>query len=477
MNRVVSYPIHKEAVLQKDYEVKARAMGEEDWTELSTYRVKVDMHDVQNASMVYFDFEGEVEIEISGPWYLYQVDIRPLSKEIRCSCDTKKVRFTLNKPANLSIEFNKDRNHNLHLFAGRIEEDIPDIKEDNTLIIHGSSDRLNSFGGEIVRKLSSMPKGRTLYIEPGIHYINEVTMRLPSDTKVYLAGGCIIIGAFLCSNVENIRIYGRGIIDQADFARFSGINGIRLSHARNIQIEDLIFINPPHYTVYIGGSRNILLRNMKAFSCEGWSDGIDIMSSQDILVQDGFLRNSDDCIAIYGRRWDYNGDSKHITIKGLTVWADVAHPLMIGTHGDYENDGNVIENIHFENIDILEHNEYQSGYLGCMAMNAGDKNTVRNICYENIRIEPFRHGKLFDIQVKCNPDYNPAPGKRIEHIMFRNIEYKGSGEVTSQINGYNEDFIVNDVSFHNIIINNDKVHTLQEANIEAGKYAYNIKID
>lgn len=56
MNRVVSYKVHKEAVLQKDFKVKVRALGEENWTELSTYRVKVDMHDVQNASMAYFDF-------------------------------------------------------------------------------------------------------------------------------------------------------------------------------------------------------------------------------------------------------------------------------------------------------------------------------------------------------------------------------------------------------------------------------------
>ncbi|HWT74184.1 MAG TPA: hypothetical protein VN258_05620 [Mobilitalea sp.] len=95
MERVISYPAPKNAVLQNDYMVKVRPNGEESWIVLPTYRVKVDMHDVHNASMAYFDFEGEVEIEISGPWYIYQVDIRPLSKEINYSCDTKKVHFTL----------------------------------------------------------------------------------------------------------------------------------------------------------------------------------------------------------------------------------------------------------------------------------------------------------------------------------------------------------------------------------------------
>jgi len=300
---------------------------------------------------------------------------------------------------NLSIELNKDRNHNLHLFAGKLEDDKPDKESENTLVIQGGMERLNSFGNEVVKKLASMPKGRTLYIEPGIHYIRESTMKLPSDTNVYLAGGCIIIGAFVCSGVENVRIYGRGIVYQADFQRYGGTNGIRLSNAWNI------------------------------------------------------------------------------FIRGLTVWADVAHPLNIGTHGDYENNGDIIENIQFEDIDILEHNEYQAGYLGCMAINVGDKNTARNIRYKDIRIEPIKHGKLLDIQVKCNTDYNPAPGKRIENIQFEEIRYTGSGEVTSEIKGFNPEYIVNEVGLHNILINGKKVNSLKDANIEVGEFAYNIAID
>jgi hypothetical protein len=460
MNKIVCYPVHSAAILQKDYSVKVRALGEKDWNELATYCVKVDMHDVHMASMSYFDFEGEVEVEISGPWYIYQVDIRPLSKNIEYICDTKVVRFILNNPMNLSIELNRDRYHNLHLFAGRMDHDIPNKYGDNVLLIRGSMDKPDSIGGETMKRLESMPKGRTLYIEAGMHYIFESTLKLPSDTNIYLEGGCTVIGSLVCSNVENVNIYGRGMIYLADFPRMGGMNGVRISHSQNISVKDLIFINPPHYTIYVGGSSGIRIQNIKAFSCEGWSDGIDIMSSQNILVEGGFLRNSDDCIAIYGRRWSYNGDTRNIVIKDLTVWADVAHPLNVGGHGD-----------------ILEHNEYQYGYLGCMAINAGDKNTVRNITYENIRIEPFKRGKLLDFRVLFNPKYNPTPGKRIENIVLKNIQYHGSGEVTSTIQGYSEEFIVDGVYLKDIIINDKKAITLEEANIEWGVFAKNISIE
>lgn len=476
MSRLVNHPVHKQAVLRGDIRVRVCLKGTEDWREIYVYNIKVNMHDVQCASMAYFDFIGEVLVEISGPWYIYQADIRPLSRKIKYSCDTKTLRFILSEPANLSIELNKDRNHNLHLFAGRAEEDVPSRDKADTLVVKGNLSGYSSFGNELIKELEEMPAGRTLFLEPGIHFVRENIFTVPSDTDIYLAGGCILIGGIVCSGTENIHIYGRGIIYQADFQRYSGINGIRLSNVSNILIEDIIFINPPHYTIYIGGSQDIVINNIKAFSCEGWSDGIDIMSSENIRIQGGFLRNSDDCIAIYGSRWKYRGDSRNITVKGLVVWADVAHPLNIGTHGNHEENGDFIENITFEDIDILEHNEYQAGYLGCMAINPGDKNTVRNICYKNIRIEPFIHGKLLDFQVKYNPDYNPAPGRRIEHVYLKDIYYNGINEVTSMIRGYNEEYYVENIVVENLVINGERIKSVEEANIEIGEYAYNIKI-
>ncbi|KWX72456.1 hypothetical protein AMQ84_24600 [Paenibacillus riograndensis] len=43
-------------------------------------------------------------------------------------------------------------------------------------------------------------------------------------------------------------------------------------------------------------------------------------------------------------------------------WSDVAHPLMIGTHRDHRRGGDIIGNIIYENIDILEHHEPQENY-------------------------------------------------------------------------------------------------------------------
>ncbi len=487
-NQIRVYPVPQSASLQRDFCLRVRPVGEERWQEVPIFQVKVDMHDVREASMAYFDFTGKAEVEISFPGFytVYQALVRPLSLGITPHWEPRRVTWVLDRPANMAVEINRDRFHNLHLFAGALEEwpsegerlgKAPDKNDPNVLVLRGSLESPCFLDDAVSRKLEAMPEGRILYVEPGMYYVGEVMWHLPSHTGIYLEGGAVIRGGLVCDHREDIRIWGRGMIYQGHLERFSSINGLRISHSRNITAEGLMFVNPPHYTVYAGDSRDIILRGIKSFSCEGWSDGLDMMSCQRVLVEDCFLRTSDDCIAIYGSRWDNRGDSRDITVRRTAVWADVAHPLMIGTHGDHENEGDVIEHILYEDVDILEHHEFQSGYLGAMAINAGDKNTVRHVAYRNIRVEAFEHGKLLDVQVKYNPDYNPAPGRRIEDIVFENIHVQsGTGEEPSVIAGYSQEYGVDGVIIAGLYRDGKKVQSLEEANIRVGKYARQVHL-
>ena len=102
---------------------------------------------------------------------------------------------------------------------------------------------------------------------------------------------------------------------------------------------------------------------------------------------------SDDCMTVYATRKGFVGSARDIVMENCVLWADVAHPIMIGIHGNVENP-DIIENIVYRNIDILDHKEKQIDYQGCMAINAGDDNLVRNVLFEDIRVEDFRQGQL-----------------------------------------------------------------------------------
>lgn len=239
-NKVVVYPIPEGAARQRDYIVRVRPAGEEQWQEVGCYQVRVDMHHVSLASMAYFDFQGTVEVEVTFTWFyeLYKVDIRPLSQAVVPVVEPKRVHFVLDHPANLSVEFNEERFRNLHLFAGFIEEE-PDKQGENVLVIKGAKGHGQNVGDEINQVVGSMPEGRLVYIEAGIHYVTDCLWRLPSHTGIYLEGGAILKGALVCEHAEDIHIYGRGMIELANFERFNGVNGLRISHSRNVTYRNI----------------------------------------------------------------------------------------------------------------------------------------------------------------------------------------------------------------------------------------------
>jgi hypothetical protein len=134
------------------------------------------------------------------------------------------------------------------------------------------------------------------------------------------------------------------------------------------------------------------------------------------------------------------------------LWADVAHPILVGTHGDTPNP-DTLEDLRFSNLDILDHMEPQIDYQGCMSLNAGDGNLIRNVRFENIRVENFRQGQLVNLRVFYNRKYNTSPGRGIENVYFKNITYNGSHAENSVIAGYDDIRNVKNVVFENLVIN------------------------
>ena len=67
----------------------------------------------------------------------------------------------------------------------------------------------------------------------------------------------------------------------------------------------------------------------------------------------------------------------------------------------------------FRNIDILEHDEDDVPYQGCMAIDAGDRNRVKNIYLRIFGWKVFKKEKLFHINIRFNPKYDKTA--RTEH--------------------------------------------------------------
>ena len=133
--------------------------------------------------------------------------------------------------------------------------------------------------------------------------------------------------------------------------------------------------------------------------------------------------------------------------------------------------GELLEDITFKNIDILEHDEDGILYQGCMTISCTDKNRVRNVLFEDIRVKHIQEGRLFNLQVCFNPKYNKQPGNSIEDVTFRNITYYGSRENTSLLEGLNETHRIQNIIFENILLRGKKNSSLQEMNVKMNNFA------
>ncbi|WP_141561019.1 glycosyl hydrolase family 28 protein [Bacteroides sp. KFT8] len=419
---LITYAAPQGAALNDDFTVRVRQKGGE-WTTLSTYLVKVDevkntKHRVENASMATFDFSGTVEVAVTyNRGKVNSARIRPLSYRIPSQIENNTVTFSLTRPGNLSVEVNGDIFHNLHLFANPIEEFVPDKNDPDVL-----------------------------YYAPGVHTLENGELKVPSGKTVYLAGGALLMGRVVIDKVHDVKLIGRGIIDH------TVKGGIRIANSQNVYVEGIAATQ-----CSTGGSDHVTIRNVKCISYYSWGDGMNVFASTNVLFDGVFCRTSDDCTTVYGTRLGFVGGCNHITMQNSTLWADVAHPIFIGLHGNTK-EPEVLENLNYINIDILDHKEKQVDYQGCLAINAGDNNLVRKVRFENIRIENFRQGQIVNLRIFNNEKYCTAPGRGIEDVLFKNISYTGENAELSIMEGHNEERKVKNIRFENLSINGESIY-------------------
>ena len=403
--------------LKHDFEVKARTPNGE-WKSIDTYAFKVDRvadakHNVEIMSVAKFEFEGKVEVQVKSiAQDIMSFKVRPDSYGIKAKQEGNTLTFSLDRPRYISVEINGNIYQNLQLFADNILEK-PKVKKKTDL----------------------------MYFGPGVHDFKGDSIHIPSGKTVFIDNGAVIKGWLSTYGSRDVKILGHGVVMPGHH------EGIMVRYSKNVLIDGPLTTQLP-----IGGSDSITVRNAKVMSWYGWGDGFNIFASDNVYQEHLFARTSDDCSTIYCTRKNYHGGCRNITIKDCVMWADVAHPIMIGLHSETPED-EVIDNVLYDGIEILEHCENQIDYQGCIGINNGDNITVKNVTFQNFNIDNIRRGMLFNIRVCYNKKYCSAPGRGIQNITLRNIAYRGSAPNMGIIAGYDQSRMVKNVRFENLTIN------------------------
>lgn len=418
---LVTYPAPEGAPLNDDFRVRVRLAGGE-WQRVDTYLWKVDRveagrHTAEPSSVAYFDFDGTVEVEVTSlKGRIDSCRVRPLSYGIAADVSGDKLTFTLDRPRMLSVEVNGDIFHNLQLFANAPQ---PKVKK-----------------GKNVR-----------YYGPGYYDLKGDSIHLKTGETLFIDGGAYIKGFVSTYGSDNVRIVGHGIVNPERQQA-----GIMVRYSKNVTVDGPVTTQLP-----VGGSDSVSVSNAKCISWYGWGDGMNVFASNNVTYNHVFCRTSDDCSTIYCTRLGYHGGCRNIKVADAVYWADVAHPIMIGLHGDI-NRNEVIENVVYEDVDILDQAERQIDYQGCIGINNGDNILVRDVTFRRFRVESLRCGMLFNFRVCFNKKYCSAPGRGIENVTVDGLTYNGRQPNMSIMAGYNEERKIKGVKINGLVINGTPIY-------------------
>jgi len=353
------------------------------------------------AAFCYFDFGGQADVAVtlrapSAHLPLTAATVRPLRHDIDAAIEGETIRFQLDGPCKLSVEPNGSIWAPLFIFANPLEEDAP--KPDDP---------------------------RVTYFGPGVHRLKDV-MRVESDSTVYIAGGAVVYGHFDTENVSGARVLGRGILDSSGVP--VGPRQMRWFKSKDIVVDGIVMVDSPSWGIQVAHCDDVLIRNVKIITGRG-ADGIDICSSEDVIVDDVFARTHDDTLNIKGltdERFGYPADAKgrwlptgnrkavrNVRFTNCVVWNDRAHALMIGP----ETRATRITDVLFRDIDIIH--ALSVDVIGIFSSDAAE---ISNVRYENIRIEDPRVMTLLEIRV--HQAYTTADSQfgAVRDVVFRNLE-------------------------------------------------------
>lgn len=435
----------------QDFKVEVRPTQDytQQWTLIPSYAIEVASANIASndfhrytVALASFDLIGHVRIRVTytaSP--VHSAVIRPLSLGIEPELEENQITlFTLDKARDVMLELNGNKWKALHLLINSIENNSPTEDTEDLW-----------------------------YFAPGINQgsayarvTDGVNLMVPSGKTVYLAGGAFITCRLNFVDVSNSAVRGHGFIlgPKGGYTYREHGGAIHMSYAKNIRVEGVTSIGANGFSLSVGECHNVLIDRYRSFSYAGNGDGIDIFCSTGITIQNCFLRNSDDTIALYSHRWDWHGDSKDVVIRDCVLLPDVAHAINMGTHGN-PTQPETTSNVKIRNIDILDHDENQLWYQGCIAINAADMNLFQDIHIENVRVERITRGQLFNIRVMKNEMWTTAPGRSIRNVTFKNVELMAgnSGQVNpSMILGYDVDRKVENITFENLKIGGDIIH-------------------
>jgi len=214
-------------------------------------------------------------------------------------------------------------------------------------------------------------------------------------------------------------------------------------------------INPEHWMLSLGLCDRVVVRDIRQIGEVVSSDGIDIAGSSNVLIEDCFLRNNDDCIAVKAVSLsdvtlDWRRDIHNVLAQRCVLLnAECGNAMEIG----FETRTESIRNITFRDCDIIA----AHGGGGVFTIHAGDRATISDVTYEDIRVEHF-FDKCVDFRIFKSRYSRDEERGQIRNVTLRNIRTNvDHHNCLSLLGGLDADHTIQNIVFDHFVCGDQKI--------------------
>ncbi len=215
---------------------------------------------------------------------------------------------------------------------------------------------------------------------------------------------------------------------------------------KNVLIEGVTLNDYPFWCVHPTFCTNVTIRKLRIESHNSNNDGINPDSSKDVLIEDCYLDQSDDCLAIKAGRdqdaWRIGKPCENIIVRNMTIFDGIA----IGS----ECSGGV------RNVFVYDC-EYESGNVLYCKSNLDRGGYIKDIYIKNLKI-----GKARILRLRNN--YHGYRGgnfpTEFRNINIEDVHIKEGSDETISITGV-EGALVYDVFIKNVVVDTVSPPVLQ----------------
>lgn len=454
-------------------------------TESRTYSVKVNGQSVtvqkyNSTSYVQFAFAGKVDLEITTDEAIDKYTLSPKSYEIPANRNQNTISFSLTEPRKLILHQPNSLDEKLFIFAEPLEEKSPSISDVNVknVLTYGVDNTGSQEATDLIQKAIdevSAQKG-VLYFPAGVYKIRQLNLK--SNLTLYLAPGAVLEatkeinpsygkGLIQIENAENVKIFGRGVINgNGSYWRSRGgwYSLILLKNAKNVLLQDTILLDPAVANVWMSYSENIDIYNLKILADPQPeflnTDGFDFWSSRNIKIDNILYKGTDDVTSHGGDKNGVIQNNENINMTNSVFYG--GNGFKIGTTAKQD----FIRNINYENIDVVFANELS----GLWPISGA---SFENIYFKNIRVEDLlntpqtdKSASLFQWKIQVPRWQSESSVDRlgsIRNVYINNLKVADRGGANSRFQGYSTDRNINNVNFDNLSIEGKPIANSQEA--------------